>query len=258
MAFNLLRKEKSLEITCTLIRGAKGIREIQRAVGGSYKTIYARIKELVKADLIEEEYLSDEVYGERPTDMRLMRLTKKGKELVQSMIDSGFAKALLLPKARERWIIAILHILGIVRGRTRFMKLLFLLKNEFGFTKNELGGFYRFRAGKFGPFSRGVMKDLEELQEEEFVEVKSLRVSKDKFNEEQEFLHVYRLTSKWSGVVQEAFDNLPSNTLLRLGKLAAFNGRSLMELLKYVYINYRPYIVKSTIVEEVLNQRNVD
>jgi len=252
LTFEVPLNKKTVEILLTLLRGAKGIREIQEAVGGSYSTIYRRLEELRELGLIKKEYLGRLEYGKVPPDSRLIRLTEKGKERIQSITDSGIAKPLLLRKVRERWIIAVLHTLKTVSGRTRFMKLLFLLKNELRFTKRELAGFYQFRSGKYGPFSRGVMKDLEELQDDGFIKVEAKLVSLSEFNEEQEYLHIYELISEQADVVQEAVDNLPSNIVQKLGKLKVFNGMPLVELLKYVYTTYPHYIKKSTIVERVL------
>ena len=256
MIFDILRKRKAVEVLLTLSRGAKGIREIQRAVGGSYNTVYARINEFLEANLIEQEYLTDEIFGKKPYDKRLIRLTAKGRELVQSLISSGFAKPLLLRKVRERWIIAVLHTLKTIYGRTRLMKLLFLLKNELEFAKHEMLGFYRFRSGKYGPFSRGVTDDLEELEDDAFIEVRVKEVSLGEFNEEKAVLHIYNLVPKQSDVVQEALDNLPKNSIQRLSKLKVFNRMPLIKLLKYVYTNYPNYIKNSDIVEKVLRDRS--
>lgn len=256
MAFNLLRKEKAVEILLTLLKGAKGVRELQRAVGGSYKTIYERIKEFLEAELIKEEYVTDETFGPRPYDPRLIRLSEEGRKLAQSIVDSGFAKPLLLRKFRERWDIAVLHVLKTVSGRTRFMKLLFLSQKECGFTKRELTGFYRFRAGKYGPFSRGLKEDLDELQHDKFITIEVKSVGPDEFSEEQKFLHVYRLVSEQTEVVQEALDNLPHNAIQRLEKLKTFNRMPLMDLLEYVYRNYPDYIKKSIIVEKILHNKS--
>jgi len=254
LTFDIVRKEKGVEILLVLFSGAKCVREIQRAVGGGNKTIYARIEEFLDAGLVIQEYLKDETYGKKPFDRRLIRLTKEGKELAQSLIDSGFVKPLLLPKVRERWVIAVVNNLKVVSGKTRFMKILFLLKKESGLTERELRGFYQFRAGKYGPFSRGVEKDLEELQEYGFVKVEVKPVSTSEFNEEQGYLHIYELVPEKMDVVKETLNNLPRNTVQRLSNLESFNRMPLIELLRYVYVKYPDYIKNSLIVERVLRK----
>lgn len=252
MAFDVLRRSKAVEILLALQRGGLSITEVQKAVGGSFKTIYERIEELLKANLITDEYLTLDTPNIGFPAVRLIRLTNKGKEITQSMVDSGFVKPLILRKVRERWVIAVLYSLKTISGRTRFMKLLFLLKNELGFTKRELAGFYQFRAGRYGPFSRGLEKDLEELHDDGFIDVKVIATSHAKFSEEQEYSYVYKLVPQGAEVVQEALDNLPPDIVQKLDKLRMFNRMSLIKLLEYIYKNYPKYIKKSTIVERVL------
>lgn len=252
MSFEVLRKKKAVEIMLILQSGAMGIREIQEAVGGSYSTIYPRLNELQEAGLIKEEYLNGELYGRIPPDKRWIRLTKKGRQTIQFMIRSNLVKPLSLPKVRERWIIAVLHTLGLVSGRTRLIKLLFLLKNELGFTKHELGSFYRFIAGKYGPFSRGLIKDLEELQDIGFIKMEGKPVHLNEFNEEEKYIYNYELTPKGKNVVKEVLDNLPINAVHRLRNLETFNKIPLQELLKYIYKKYPNYIKKSLIMERIL------
>ncbi len=252
MALNILRKEKSAEILLALMGGAKGVRELQRMVGGSNETVYQRIKDLLEAGLIEDEYLARDVFGEKPRDSRLLRITIKGKELAQSIVISGFARPILLRKLRERWIIGFLRALGTISGTTRFMKLLFVLKNELGLTERELAGFYSFRAGKYGPFSRGVQRDLEELKDLGFIEVEVRKVAKGKFNEDLKYVHVYKMAPKRIDIIQEASENLPKDILLKLERLKEFNRMPLIELLEYVYLRYPEYIRNSVIVERIL------
>jgi len=250
---DILRKKKSLEILSILIRGAKGIRETRRAVGGSYKTIYLRINELEKAGLITLEVLGAGLFGPKPNEKRLIRITNSGKQLIQSLKEVGFdVKPLLLRKMRERWMIAMLHILNGVSGTTRFMKLLFLLKQESGLTKKELSEFYKFRAGKYGPFSRGVSDDLVELEEDGLINTEIRRFFSTDFNEESSYLHFYSLADHPDDIVKEALTNLTISVLDKIKKLTIFNEIPLKQLLRYVYTKYPDYITNSLIVEKVL------
>lgn len=256
MPLDLLHKKKIVEILCALLRGAKGVRELQRAVGGSNSNIYASIEECRAAGLVEDEYLTGLEFGEKPRGMRLIRLTSKARELTQSLIDSGHLMVPSLRKIRERWIIVILSLFKTVSGSTRLMKLLFLLKNELRFSKRELGSFYKFRPWKFGPFCKGVVKDLEELQDDGFVMIETRRLPPNEFSEDQKTLYIYKLTKAGEDVVQEALENLPHNALQRLSGLKAFNSMSLMDLLEYVYTRYPRFITESTIVETILGNRS--
>lgn len=256
LAFDIMRREKGIEIFLVLHRGSRSIKEIQRAVGGSNKALYSRVKELLDAGLATETYLTDETYGRKPFDRRLLQLTKEGKELAQSWIDSGFVRPLTLQKLREKWIIAVLNSLGVVLGKMRFMKILFLVKKECGFTERELAGFYQFRAGKYGPFSRGIEKDLEELQENGCIAVETRLVSKSEFSEGQKVLHIYRLAPEKIDIVQEALSKLPSNTPKMLSNIEGVNRLPLIDLLKYVYTRYPDYAKNSLIVERVLGRRS--
>jgi len=250
---NLLNSRKNVEIICALSGGAMCVREIQRAVGGSNTDIYISIEECLKAGLVDDEYVTGWEYLVRQRGTRLIRLTSKGEELTRSLIDSGYTTPLSLPKVRERWIIAVLHALGTVTGKTRLVKLLFLLGQELGFSRSELGSFYKFKPWIYGPFSKEVVKDLEELQDYGIIKVMIRQVLTGEFNEGLEFLHTYELTPEKKQVVQEALANLPTNAVRRLEKLRAFNEMSLKELLKQVYTKYLDYITESTIVERVLN-----
>jgi uncharacterized protein YwgA len=252
MALNILKKEKAADILLALITGAKGVREIQRMVGGSYTTVYQRIREFLEGDLVEDEYITGDVYGKASSDMRLIRLKGKGQELAQSIVSSGFARPFYLPKLRERWIIASLYVCNAIRGTTRFMKLFFVLKNESDFSKKELAGFYAFRPGKYGPFSRGIEQDLEELRDLGLIRMEIRKVPLDEFSEESGSLHVYRLAQTRADVLQEALENLPKDVLRRLNFIISFNAMRTIDLLRYVYTKHPKYVRNSLIVDRVL------
>jgi len=251
MALNILKKEKAADILLALITGAKGIREIQRMVGGSYTTVYQRIREFLEDDLVEDEYITGDVYGKASSDVRLIRLKGKGQELAQSIVSSGFAKPFHLPKLRERWIIASLHVCNTIYGTTRFMKLFFVLKNESDFSKKELAGFYTFRPGIYGPFSRGIEQDLEELRDLGLIRMETRKVPLE-FSEELGSLHVYRLAQTRADVLEETLENLPKDVIRRLNFMVSFNTMRTIDLLRYVYTKYPKYVRNSIIVDRVL------
>lgn len=234
--------------------GAKGIREIQRKVGGSNSTIYQRIREFLESDLIKDEHIViEDIYGKAPSDMRLISLKVKGRELAESIVKSGFARPFCLPRLRERWIIATLLACKEIQGTTRLMKLLFLLKNEAHFSKKELAGFYIFRPGKYGPFSRGVERDLLELTDLGIIKMVKRKIPLNEFSEESAFLHIYRVAQTRTDIVEETLQNLPVDVISRLTFLDFFNRMTLLDLLKYVYSRYLKSIKNSIIIDKVLS-----
>ena len=251
MAVNALWKKKAIQILLALFKGAKGIQEIQEAAGGSYTTINKRIVELLRAGLITEEYLTGEVFGEVPHNKRWIQITNDGRRLIQSLIGSNFLKIPPLNKDREKWIMLILYVLKTVAGRTRLMKLLFLLRREFGFRK---GNFFRFESGKYGPFSRDIIRDTEDLQDGGFISMQKMKPPKNEFSEDEKTRYIYALRPKGEAIIKELLVDLPRDTLQRLEKLKPFNEMPLLKLLRYVYERYPKFIVNSIIVERVLEK----
>lgn len=241
MSFDILRKAKGVEILCALLDGGMGVREIQEAVGGSNTTIKQRLEELQEDDLIKEEF-----FATRPK--QLMKLTEKGKKLAQSFVDSGFVRKPMLRKLRQKWILHLLHSFKEI-SRTRLMKILFLLKNEGGFRK---GNFHRFKSYIYGPFSKEVIFDLEELQDREFIELEYREHPKDEFGKKAD-IYIYRLTTKGESLVTELSEHVTPDTIRKIKKLKRFNRMQLTRLLKYVYKHYPKYTTKSEIAEKILH-----
>lgn len=245
----MLCKGKAVDVLLALYKGAKGFRELQEATSGSYTTIQRRIVELVDAQLVEEEYLSGEEFGEIPFGKRLLRLTEKGRSVVKSLLDAGFVKLPLLNKDREKWVILIPSILGEIRGKTRFMKLLFLLRMKYGFRK---GSFFKFEPWIYGPFSKDLTEDLSELEEQNLMLKKVLPLSEDEIGKEK-VLYEYTLTPQGERIASEILQNLSKREIETLKELAKFNRMKLKPLLKYIYRNYPKYITQSKITEDVLS-----
>lgn len=250
LAFDLLRKKQSVEILCTLLNGAKGIREIREAIGGSYTTIGMRVKELLEQTLVKDELLTDLTFGKKPSDKRLISLTPRGYELAKSLVDSGFLKLPKLSKDRQKWIILLLHSLKTVRGRTRLIKLLFLLKHEMGCNKSNP---YRFRPGKFGPFSKAIVVDLEDLESGKLIRAERKKYPSDAYKEE-ETIYIYQLRSKSEELIKELSERVPVGTMSRFMKLGKYNAMPLRELLRHVYENYPRFITNSIIVQDILRE----
>ena len=242
MSFDILRKAKGVEILCALLDGGMGVREIREAVGGSNTTIKQRLEELQKGDLLKEEF-----FATRPK--RLIKLTVKGKNLAKSLVDAGFVRKPMLRKLREKWILLLLHFLKKIDGRTRLMKLLFLLKNEGGFRERN---FHKFKPYRYGPFSKEVILDLEELQDLEFIKLEYRQLPKDEFGEKAG-AYIYTLTPKGESLVTELLELVSYDAIRKINKLKRFNKMRLTSLLEYVYKRYPRYITNSEIVEKILH-----
>ena len=126
-----------------------------------------------------------------------------------------------------------------VNGITRFQKLIFLAQKEL----EDLPDLYEFRADKYGPFSRGLYDDIDELVEKGYAELdtESTRLGEDK--------KVYRLTEKGedklkSELMSEDFEFRITN----LGDLMdEYEDKGLWPLLKYVYREYPSMAEESTL-----------
>lgn len=247
MSFSVLSRRKTVAVLLALFKGAKGVRELQEATAGSYTTIQKRIAELIDAGLIEEELLTGEEYGKIPRSKRLLRLTEKGRSIVKSLLDAGFVKLPLLNKDRERWIVSTASVLGKIRGRTRFMKLLFLLRMEYRLRK---GNFFRFKAWLYGPFSDDVAEDLLELEDRNLIHRGVVPFFKEEIREER-ILYEYKLTAEGERIAREILRNLSKREIEMLKELDKFNKMTLETLLRYIYRKYPEYITKSIITESI-------
>lgn len=248
MAFDILRKKKAAEILLVLLKGQKGVREIQEAVGGSFTTVTQRIREFRKAHLIREEYLTGTEFGEIPRNKLLLGLTEDGRKLTQSLVESGFLRIPLLRKDRDKWIILILGLLHGIKGKTRFMKLLFLWRFDLG---HRTGNFFKFKPYNFGPYSEDVEQDLKELQDDNLVHQESVPYNEGDHGEDR---FEYSLTPEGDKISQELLKDLSSDERETLEKLKTFDEMSLDQLLEYVYRKYPRFITGSTIKERVLGK----
>lgn len=116
-----------------------------------------------------------------------------------------------------------------VKGITRFQKLVFLLEREL---LNE-EDYYKFRAGQYGPFSRGLYDDIDDLVENEFIEeeVETTPVGERK---------TYTLTDKGHRAItnalqREEVDFQPEELS---ETIESYESEGLRDLLEYVYSEY--------------------
>lgn len=249
MAFEALRKRKAVEITLTLFNGTKGVREIHDAVEGSFSTISKRIEELMSASIVEEVCPRGMERLRRPLLRRVMKLTDEGRNLIDSLVQSGFLNMPPLRKQRQKWILSVLSTLGIVKGRTKFIKLLFLLKFKFGLQGRIP---FKFRPWIYGPYSKDIIDDLKDLQKDGWISEKAESYRKSEFREET-LRFSYALTPSGARLARELLAQMPYETVEKLRSLRPFNALSLNKLLEYVYYNYPNFITNSAIVERVLD-----
>jgi len=241
----LIKKEKALPILATLSRTPKGVREIQRAVGGSASTIQQRLRELGELGFVEETEVWDDSITESGylESKKWMKITQNGNSFVERLKQLGLWQEPLLELNRQKWILLDLHSLQQIRGRTRFMKILFLQDREFQMTD---GSFYRFKPWYYGPFSREFFDDAEELRYDGILNVNPITYRTNRARQATIWEHT--LTPKGSDIanklVKEASVSITQEITDKLGR---FNAMSLHDLLKYVYDKYPKYITRSVL-----------
>lgn len=171
-------------------------------------------------------------------------------------------------------------------GTTRLQKLLFLVEHEKNIKAQDES--FAFEAFKFGPVSRALYDDLEFLINIGFLEKtgEDLNISnyslegiegidaKDLLDDESEAngreedlektyekrtektaggdLVVYRITDKGINYLREN-DLVSANETIEIENIKKRYGKkSLVELLKYIYIKYPKYTTESVIKDELL------
>jgi uncharacterized protein YwgA len=156
-----------------------------------------------------------------------------------------------------------------IDGRTRLMKLLFLLQFQADYPVDkilEAKSKYEFQAYHYGPFTKDVYNDLEFLENVGLIEVNSKGIAGPADQNEEEKLvedtaigedsedttfefkeEMYKLTPRGLEFVRKNLSPTTPEDLLRIirelkGKFASL---PLTSLLRYVYSNYPDYAKKS-------------
>lgn len=230
--FKVIRKRKGAEILGSLANEAKLVSELQAQVGGSMSTIYGRIEEFQSLGIVEKVPLDRAEFGKLPANAKLLRLTEEGKPIVRDLNQVGLVRIPVLSKQRQRWILLHLSKLGEIRGRTRFEKLLYLQRNELRFTE---GNFYGFKWAQYGPFSKELLDDLEDLVDKGLISERTMSIDK---TSDDGHLYIYTLTANGRELIPRILDELPPQTLEILESLRRYNEMPLEKLLKYVYESF--------------------
>lgn len=146
-----------------------------------------------------------------------------------------------------------------IRGLTKLMKLVFLLKME-GKSPKLVPDFYAFRPHRFGPFEQAVYKDIEALADHGILreqlpagtvvpEVKGVDLEEARKNAK------YSLTEQGQKYAEELVEQMKlaaPDVLDEIEHIKCTYGRlSLRELLHYVYTNYPQYAGQSEILDDV-------
>jgi len=116
-----------------------------------------------------------------------------------------------------------------VEGRTRFMKLIFLLEEE----AEELNVDYRFRPHEHGPFSKKVLDDLEALESKGLVDIdkSSTRSGNVKYN--------LRLTEMGEKELERLSDEMGEEEHSDIEDIVEdYGDMPIFVLLDYVYDEY--------------------
>ncbi len=178
-----------------------------------------------------------------------MRLTASGEKIAESRKETGQLPPVLLPKTRENLSLLLVHRLGQVRGKTRLMKIMFLLAMANRDRHLVPGGWgrYTFRPHLYGPYSRELSADFSELEDLHFADIQRVPVRCHGFDDKSGILQVYRLLPKGDYAATTLWDRLTSEAKSAIDGLFRFNEIDLLDLLGFVYELYPEYATHSRI-----------
>lgn len=152
-----------------------------------------------------------------------------------------------------------------IRGRTRLMKMLFLLRMEQGFDSIGVKDYYVFHPYKFGPFCPEVYKDVEFLdavgiiQSQDHDDTSPPEASEAQYAYEEGLLPgdiedtadgytepTFALTPKGAAKAKAIWESLPQKHRDALSAIKkSCNSVSLTALLRYVYREYPDFASES-------------
>jgi uncharacterized protein YwgA len=134
-----------------------------------------------------------------------------------------------------------------VVGRTRLMKILFLLLKEAGL-ESEVEQSSSFKPYKFGPFDPEVFDSIEALKELNIVQetVKSNTKAEDEIlldmDEPYDTDTTYALTPQGIAKVERIVRQIPADILKKISNYKSiYGGKPLVEILHYVYGKFPKY-----------------
>jgi DNA-binding MarR family transcriptional regulator len=233
----LLKEKRVKEILISLYNSPKSITDLFFEVRGSLTTIESKLDKLIANNLVKEEI--SKKYPSRRVQ-RILSLTEKGKEIAKYilMTEKIFKKQEIeevkeIPIDRKKWILLLLYLANEIKGTTRLMKYLFLMKKEFNID-NE----YKFIPYLYGPCSFEVFEDIGKLRKIGLIEIDNEIYEPEKAGDWQ-IITKYKLTEKGKEFSEKIYNELNDENKLKLKKLLEkFSKYTLIELLHYVYHNY--------------------
>jgi len=224
---------KAKDILLSLYESPKYFAELLRDIGGSPSSINANLKDLKEEELIEDKYTGT---------VRVISLTPKGIEAVKYilMTESLLKKPEIeevkeIPRNRKKWILSLLYLAfpNEIKGITRLMKYLFLMKREY-----EINNEYNFIPYSHGPCSFEVFEDLEKLERMGLIEIEK-KIHEPKIAGDWQIVKKIKLTEKGKEVAEKIYNELDNVTKVKLDELVKrFSRYTFAGLLHYVYEKY--------------------
>jgi len=138
-----------------------------------------------------------------------------------------------IPRNRKKWILSLLYLASKIKGTTRLMKYLFLMKKEY-----EIDNEYNFIPYSYGPCSFEVYEDLEKLEKMGLIEIDK-KIYEPKIAGDWQIVKEYKLTEKGKEFTEKIYNELDIITKTKLNELIERFGKyTLAGLLHYIYSKY--------------------
>jgi uncharacterized protein YwgA len=118
-------------------------------------------------------------------------------------------------------------------------------------SKREKEISFKFRPWIYGPYSKDVVDDLEDLRKTGLIYERSEPFRKSGLGEKK-VGYIYTLTPTGARLASEFLEKVSFDTVKKLQNLRAFNEMELDKFLRHIYHNYPRFVKYSTIVERVL------
>jgi DNA-binding MarR family transcriptional regulator len=224
---------KSREILLSLYESPKHLSELVRDIKASMPFVISKVRELKEKGLIKEEYSEEK-------KLRILSLTEEGIKIAKFI---KYQESLLrkpeieevkeIPKDRKKWILSLLYLANEIKGITRFMKYLFLMKREY-----EIDNEYNFIPYNHGPCSFEVYEDLEKLERMGLIEIE-VEIYEPKIAGDWQIVKKIKLTEKGKEIAEKIYNELDNVTKVKLNELLeTFSKYSFAGLIHYIYGKY--------------------
>lgn len=126
-----------------------------------------------------------------------------------------------------------------IRGRTRMQKLVFLLQEEL---EGDNPGSYRYEPYDYGPFSKDLYFDIDELVERDVIKEEKTEFDEDKV------VYEYRLGLRAEEYLTRWSSDLKASLREKASEIKSdFNDLDLQKLLEYVYEEHPFYASESVL-----------